>query len=135
MLTGRLRGDLRLGVCAAALLVLGCSEGSDVTATKTDASTQTASADAKPGPDGWAGTIRGTVTSLNGDPVEGAYVKLRNDERRLTIMVISKGAGAYEADKLRPAPGKSRPSAAISKARGRSRSRSRAKARPRATAR
>ncbi len=65
-----------------------------------DSSTPTA--DAKPGPDGWSGTIRGTITSLNGDPVEGAFVKLRNEERRLTIMVISKDAGAYQADKLPP---------------------------------
>jgi streptogramin lyase/cytochrome c5 len=96
-----LRGQLRLSICAAALILLGCSEGSDVTATKTDSATQAAS-DAKPGPDGWSGTIRGTVTSLNGDAVEGAFVKLRNEERRLTIMVISKDAGAYQADKLPP---------------------------------
>lgn len=97
-----LKGQLRLGICAAALILLGCSEGGNVQATSNDTSTPTASADAKPGPDGWSGTIRGTITSLNGDPVEGAYVKLRNDERRLTVMVISKDAGAYTADRLPP---------------------------------
>ena len=95
-----LKGQLRLGICAAALILLGCSEGGNVTATSTE--TSTPAADAKPGPDGWSGTIRGTITSLNGDPVEGAFVKLRNEERRLTIMVISKDAGAYQADKLPP---------------------------------
>jgi streptogramin lyase len=97
-----LKGHLRLGICAAALILLGCSEGGNVTATSNGSPSQTASADAKPGPDGWSGTIRGTITSLNGDPVEGAFVKLRNEERRLTIMVISKDAGAYQADKLPP---------------------------------
>jgi hypothetical protein len=97
-----LKGHLKLSICAAALLLLGCGQGSDVKATSGESSTSTASADAKPGPGGWSGTIRGTVTSLNGDPVEGAYVKLRNDERRLTIMVISKDAGAYSADRLPP---------------------------------
>src|SRR5262245_11610516 len=87
-----LKGQLRLGICAAALMLLGCSESSDVKATN-EAPNATATADAKPGPDGWSGTVRGTVTNLNGDPIEGAYVKLRNEERRLTIMVVSKDAG------------------------------------------
>jgi mono/diheme cytochrome c family protein len=95
-----LKGHLRLGICAAALIMLGCSEGSDVKATNSGTPAQTASADAKPGPDGWAGAIRGTVTSLNGDPVEGAFVKLRNPERRLTVMVISKDAGSFLAANL-----------------------------------
>jgi streptogramin lyase len=94
-----LKSHLKLGICAAALLLLGCSESSDVKATN-EGPNQTAALDAKPGPDGWAGAVRGTVTSLNGDPVEGAYVKLRNEARRLTVMVISKDEGAFVAGNL-----------------------------------
>jgi streptogramin lyase/mono/diheme cytochrome c family protein len=95
-----LKGHLKLGICAAALLLLGCSESSDVKATSGEGGTQTAALDAKPGPDGWAGAVRGTVTDLNGGPVEGAYVKLRNEARHLTVMVISKDEGAFIAGNL-----------------------------------
>ena len=86
-------GTLTLGASfgALAFLIAGCSD-SGVESAKSDAPAQNA-ADAKPGPDGWAGTVRGTVTNLNGDPIEGAFVKLRNSERRLTVMVISKEFG------------------------------------------
>src|SRR5262245_48424215 len=96
-----LKSHLKLGICAAALLLLGCSESADVKATSGEGGgTQTAALDAKPGPDGWAGAVRGTVSDLNGGPVEGAYVKLRNEARRLTVMVISKDEGAFIAGNL-----------------------------------
>src|SRR5262245_41464938 len=95
-----LKGHLRLSICAAAVIMLGCSESSDVTATNTETPGQTAALDAKPGPDGWAGAVRGTVTDLNGGAVEGAYVKLRNEARRLTVMVVSKDGGSFVAGNL-----------------------------------
>lgn len=36
-----------------------------------------------------AGSLQGVVKSSSGDPVSGAFVKLKNAERRLTFMVIS----------------------------------------------
>lgn len=86
---------------ALAFIVAGCSDQS-VQSAKTEGASESTAADAKPGPDGWTGTVRGTVTNLNGDPIEGAYVKLRNTERRLSVMVISKDSGAYTAGKLPP---------------------------------
>ncbi len=44
--------------------------------------------------------VEGMVTDAAGQPVAGAYVKLRNAERRLTIMVVSQDDGRYAAKKL-----------------------------------
>jgi streptogramin lyase len=95
--------SLTLGASFAALafLIAGCSD-SGVQTGGTETPAGNTQADAKPGPDGWSGTVRGTVTNLNGDPIEGAFVKLRNTERRLTVMVVSKDLGAFEAGKLPP---------------------------------
>jgi virginiamycin B lyase len=98
-----LKGQFTLGVCAMALIIAGCSE-SGTASTGTANETQTASEEAAPlpgpGPDGWAGAVRGQVTNIAGVPVEGAYVKLRNPQRRLTVMVVSKDEGTFIAGNL-----------------------------------
>ena len=35
------------------------------------------------------GTLQGVVKDSQGAPVTGAFVKIKNSERRLTIMVVS----------------------------------------------
>jgi len=52
--------------------------------------------------DGYGGTVQGVVTDSSGRPVAGAFVKLRNPRRRLTIMVVSKDEGRYTVQKLLP---------------------------------
>ena len=47
-----------------------------------------------------AGSLQGVVRNLSGDPVSGAFVKLKNAERRLTFMVISQAEGRYTASNL-----------------------------------
>ena len=46
------------------------------------------------------GALKGVVKDAAGKPVAGAFVKLRNAERRLTFMVVSKDGGAFEAKDL-----------------------------------
>jgi len=46
------------------------------------------------------GLVEGTVTNASGQPVAGAFVKLKNAERRLTFMVISQAQGRFEAKDL-----------------------------------
>jgi len=48
------------------------------------------------------GSVTGVVNDASGQPVAGAFVKLKNDERRLTFMVISKDRGTFEAKDLPP---------------------------------
>ena len=45
----------------------------------------------------WAqnGTIQGVVSDASGQPVVGAFVKVKNDEKRLTFMVISQERGQF----------------------------------------
>jgi streptogramin lyase len=53
----------------------------------------------------WAnnpGVVQGAVKSASGQPVSGAYVKLTNAEKRLTIMVVSQDRGRYTASNLLP---------------------------------
>jgi streptogramin lyase len=47
-----------------------------------------------------AGSLRGEVKDASGKAVAGAFVRLRNPERRLTFMVVSKDSGAFEAKNL-----------------------------------
>src|SRR5215469_18258379 len=47
-----------------------------------------------------AGAVKGVVKDMAGKPVAGAFVKLRNSERRLTFMVVSKDGGRFEARDL-----------------------------------
>ncbi len=42
-----------------------------------------------------AGTLTGVVTDAAGKPLEGAFVQMKNAERRLYFMVITKTQGRY----------------------------------------
>jgi streptogramin lyase len=97
-----LKGQYTLGVCALALLIGACSDNVQTAKTDTPGKAESSTIDARPGPDGWAGAIRGVVSGASGDPMAGAFVKLKNAERRLTIMVISKDDGGYLAANLPP---------------------------------
>src|SRR5262249_17899633 len=44
--------------------------------------------------------VQGVVKNMSGAPVSGAFVKLKNEERRLTFMVISQAEGRYTANNL-----------------------------------
>jgi len=46
------------------------------------------------------GSVQGIVTDASGQPVTGAFVKLKNAERRLTFMVISQDNGQFQATDL-----------------------------------
>jgi len=53
----------------------------------------------------WAadtGAVQGVVSDASGKPVAGAFVKLKNDQKRLTFMVISREQGRFEAKDLPP---------------------------------
>ena len=53
----------------------------------------------------WAadnGSVEGVINDASGKPIAGAFVKLKNDERRLTFMVISRENGKFEAKDLPP---------------------------------
>ena len=47
-----------------------------------------------------AGTLQGVVKDASGAPVAGAFVKMKNAERRLTFMVVSQAAGRYAVNTL-----------------------------------
>ncbi|MGH9785742.1 MAG: carboxypeptidase regulatory-like domain-containing protein, partial [Terriglobia bacterium] len=47
-----------------------------------------------------SGVVEGVVKNSSGQPVTGAFVKLKNEQRRLTFMVISQAQGRYTADRL-----------------------------------
>ncbi|PYS18627.1 MAG: hypothetical protein DMG11_32930, partial [Acidobacteria bacterium] len=47
-----------------------------------------------------AGALQGVIKNSSGTPVSGAFVKLRNAERRLTFMFISQAQGRYTASNL-----------------------------------
>jgi virginiamycin B lyase len=51
---------------------------------------------------GFSGVVQGKVTDAAGQPVAGAYVKLKNAERRLGFMVISRDGGTFTAKQLPP---------------------------------
>lgn len=55
-----------------------------------------------PAVEGHSGIVQGVVTDASGQPLAGAFVKLKNDERRLTFMVVSQDGGRYAAEKLPP---------------------------------
>src|SRR5215475_1025290 len=46
------------------------------------------------------GSVQGVVNDASGKPVAGAFVKLKNADRRLTFMVISQDGGRFEARDL-----------------------------------
>jgi hypothetical protein len=47
-------------------------------------------------------SVQGVVNDASGQPVAGAFVKLKNADRRLTFMVNSQGQGRFEAKDLPP---------------------------------
>jgi virginiamycin B lyase len=49
-----------------------------------------------------AGTIEGVVKNAAGQPVSGAYVKLKNTDGRLTFLVASQAGGKFTAGDLPP---------------------------------
>ena len=50
----------------------------------------------------YSGVVEGVVKNSSGQPVPGAFVKLKNAERRLTFMVVSQAQGKYKAKNLPP---------------------------------
>src|SRR4051812_3926254 len=49
-----------------------------------------------------AGSLEGVVKNAAGQPVSGAFVRLKNADKRLTFMVISQNGGAFSAKDLPP---------------------------------
>src|SRR5205823_6281194 len=49
-----------------------------------------------------AGSVEGVVKNAAGQPVTGAFVRLKNAEKRLTFMVVSQNQGAFTAKDLPP---------------------------------
>jgi streptogramin lyase len=47
-----------------------------------------------------AGTLQGVVKNASGTPLTGAFVKMKNAERRLTFMIISQEQGRYAVNTL-----------------------------------
>jgi virginiamycin B lyase len=50
----------------------------------------------------FAGSVQGVVKSASGEALSGAYVKVFNPERRLTVMVVSQAQGRYTLNNLPP---------------------------------
>jgi len=48
------------------------------------------------------GVLTGVINDASGQPVTGAFVKLKNDQKRLTFMVVSREQGRFEAKDLPP---------------------------------
>jgi virginiamycin B lyase len=48
----------------------------------------------------YSGVVEGKVTDADGKPVAGAYVKLKNADRHLGVMVISRDGGTFTAKQL-----------------------------------
>src|SRR5437588_8156082 len=48
------------------------------------------------------GAVTGVVNDASGRPVVGAFVKLKNEQKRLTFMVVSRQQGRFEAKNLLP---------------------------------
>src|ERR1700756_5496931 len=46
------------------------------------------------------GILQGVVKDSSGAPVSGAFVKVKNAERRLTFMIISQAQGRYSLSNL-----------------------------------
>ena len=80
MHVGSIRRNLSAGTAPAAMLV----------ATLSLASAQS------------NGVVTGVVNDASGKPVAGAFVKLKNDAKRLTFMAVSREQGRFEAKDLPP---------------------------------
>jgi streptogramin lyase/cytochrome c5 len=48
------------------------------------------------------GSVQGVVNDASGRPVAGAFVRLKNDLRRLTFMVVSREQGRFDVNDLPP---------------------------------
>ncbi|MBI2819310.1 MAG: carboxypeptidase regulatory-like domain-containing protein, partial [Acidobacteria bacterium] len=48
------------------------------------------------------GILQGVVKDASGTPVSGAFVKMKNGEKRLTFMVVTQAQGRYRANHLPP---------------------------------
>ena len=100
MLKGKKQSVIGLG--AIVLLAAGCSAEPTVeTAAETtpEAVTENAVENAAANQD-HSGVVEGIVRDAAGEPVAGAFVKLANEERRLTFMHISQDGGHFTATKL-----------------------------------
>ena len=86
----RKKNQTLIGLIAAVLLAAGCSA---------EPSADMA-ADTAVRPEGHSGVLQGVVTDSSGQPLTGAFVKLKNAEWRLTFMFISQDEGRYTANKL-----------------------------------
>ena len=82
----RKRNPSVIGLIVTVLLAAGCSTEP--------------SADVVADAGGHSGILQGVVTDASGQALAGAFVKLKNAERRLTFMFISQDAGRYTATKL-----------------------------------
>ena len=49
-----------------------------------------------------AGSLEGVVKNAAGQPVSGAFVRLKNADKRLSFMVVSQNGGAFSAKDLPP---------------------------------
>jgi streptogramin lyase/mono/diheme cytochrome c family protein len=49
-----------------------------------------------------SGTMTGVVSDASGQPITGAMVKLKNDQKRLTFMVVTRDQGRFDAKDLPP---------------------------------
>jgi Carboxypeptidase regulatory-like domain len=47
-----------------------------------------------------SGSLQGVVKNSSGTPVSGAFVKMKNPERRLMFMVITQAGGRYAVSNL-----------------------------------
>src|SRR5712691_8042109 len=49
-----------------------------------------------------AGSLKGVVKSSSGEALSGAYVKVHNEEKRFTFMVVSQDGGRFTVNNLPP---------------------------------
>ncbi len=91
-----------LASVATAMLIAGCSAEQQTQATNEPVtpSAEATQPDIAAAEEGYSGVIEGVVRDADGTPVAGAFVKLKNEERRLTFMHVSQEGGRYNAIKL-----------------------------------
>ena len=90
-----------IGLVATVLLIAGCSaEPPAETVADTTVETVATVAVGAASSQGHSGVLEGVVTDSSGQPLAGAFVKLKNAERRLTFMYISQDEGRYTANML-----------------------------------
>jgi streptogramin lyase len=102
----RISHQSSVSIVAALLFAAGCSAEQQTQAEPEATDVASAPAASTPTPvydeESYSGVIEGVVRDASGNPVAGAYVKLRNDARRLLFMHISQDGGNYTAIKLPP---------------------------------